>query len=269
MNLQTGDFSRNQWGMVAGSAGQSPARICENEPAMKNVLAQHSSAWDALEEQISYHFMQRELLREAMTHRSFANEINSGEVSDYERLEFLGDAVLDLVVSRCLLRDYPHFNEGELTRLRAEVVAEPGLAALARQLRLGECLLLGRGEELSGGREKNSLLADAMESLSGALFSDGGFDRAAGVLEPLLIPLLKSAAGRAGQDFKTRLQEFYQAHQGSLPVYRLAAASGPDHQRSYTIEVFLDGRLSGAGEGPTKKKAEQEAARRALAALGE
>ncbi len=204
-----------------------------------------------------------------MTHRSFANEINAGDVSDYERLEFLGDAVLDLVVSRCLLRDYPHFNEGELTRLRAEVVAEPGLAVLARQLRLGECLLLGRGEELSGGREKASLLADAMESLAGALFSDAGFDRAARVLEPLLIPLLTAAAGRAGQDYKTRLQELYQARQGVLPVYRLAASSGPDHQRCYTVEVFLDGQRFGSGEGPTKKKAEQEAARRALAALDE
>ena len=204
-----------------------------------------------------------------MSHGSFANEAGPGESGDYERLEFLGDAVLDLVVSRCLLRDYPHFKEGELTRLRAEVVAEPGLAELARQLQLGECLLLGRGEELSGGREKASLLADVMESLAGAIFSDGGFDRAVEVLEPLLLPLLKSAAGRTGQDYKTRLQELYQAREGLLPAYRLAAVSGPDHLRSYTVEVYLNGQLTGAGDGPTKKKAEQEAARRALAALGE
>lgn len=236
---------------------------------MKDYLSRYASAWDALELQISYHFSERELLREAMTHRSFANETADSQISDYERLEFLGDAVLDLVVSRCLLRDYPHFNEGELTRLRAEVVAEPGLAALARQLKLGECLLLGRGEQLSGGRAKSSLLADVMESLAGAIFSDGGFDRAVEVLEPLLIPLLQTAAGRTGQDYKTRLQELYQARQGLLPVYRLVAASGPDHQRRYMVEVFLDGQLFGTGEGPTKKKAEQEAARCALLALGQ
>ncbi|MCK4535816.1 MAG: ribonuclease III [Desulfuromonadales bacterium] len=236
---------------------------------MNEVLSRHAPAWEALEGRILYHFVQRELLREAMTHSSFANEAGCGELSDYERLEFLGDAVLDLVISQCLLRDYPHFNEGDLTRLRAEVVAEPGLAGLARQLQLGECLLLGRGEELSGGRDKTSLLADTLESLFGAVFTDGGFDRAAEVLEPLLVPLLKSAASRSGQDYKTRLQEYYQARQGMLPVYHLAAASGPDHQRRYTVEVLLDGELFGSGEGPTKKKAEQEAARCALAALGE
>ena len=236
---------------------------------MKDLPPRLVSAWDALEARLVYQFSNPELLREAMTHGSFANEAGAGESSDYERLEFLGDAVLDLVVSGCLLRDYPHLKEGELTRLRAEVVAEPGLAELARQLQLGECLLLGRGEELSGGREKASLLADVMESLAGAIFSDGGYGRAVQVLEPLLLPLLKSAAGRTGQDYKTRLQELYQAREGLLPVYRLAAASGPDHRRSYRVEVYLNGQLFGSGEGPTKKKAEQEAASCALAALGE
>jgi ribonuclease-3 len=236
---------------------------------MKEILSRNAEAWEALEARICYRFEQRDLLREAMTHRSFANESGSGEIADYERLEFLGDAVLDLVISKCLLRDYPHYDEGELTRLRAEVVAEAGLAGLARQLHLGECLLLGRGEDLSGGRNKASLLADALEALIGAVFTDGGFERTVEVLEPLLLPLVQAAAGRSGQDYKTRLQELYQARQGMLPVYRLAATSGPDHQRRYTVEVFLDGELFGTGEGPTKKKAEQEAARRALTALGE
>lgn len=235
---------------------------------MDAAVARYVLAWETLEKHVAYRFTQPDLLREAMTHRSFANEFPSAQSTDYERLEFLGDAVLDLVVSRCLLREFPDFNEGELTRLRAEVVAEPSLAGLARQLRLGECLLLGRGEERSGGREKSSLLADALESLFGAIFSDGGFEEAATVIEPLLLPLVRSAASCSGQDFKTRLQELYQAQHGTLPVYRLAEAVGPDHDRRYTVEVYLDTRLFGIGTGTTKKKAEQEAARQALAALG-
>jgi ribonuclease-3 len=235
---------------------------------MQDLISRHTPAWDALEARIAYRFAQRDLLQEAMTHRSFANELAAYASADYERFEFLGDAVLDLVVSRCLLREFPDFNEGELTRLRAEVVAEPSLATLARQLQLGSCLLLGRGEARSGGCEKDSLLADALEALFGAIFTDGGFDRAAEVIEPLLLPLLKTAAQRTGQDFKTRLQEFYQAQQGLLPVYRLVAATGPDHERQYTVEVYLDSQLFGCGVGTTKKKAEQEAARQALATLG-
>jgi len=224
-------------------------------------------AWVDLEKRINYAFSDRNWLREAMTHRSFANEAGLTARSDYERLEFLGDAVLDLVASRCLLREFPEAQEGELTRLRAEVVAEPSLAGLARQLNLGGCLLLGRGEERSRGREKDSLLADALEALFGAIFTDGGFERSVKVMEPLLLPLLKTAAMRTGQDFKTRLQEICQAQGGNLPVYRLVEASGPDHERRYTVEVDLDGERCGTGTGTTKKKAEQEAARQALAGL--
>ena len=224
-------------------------------------------AWDDLEKRLNYTFADRRWLREAMTHRSFANEAVPEEVADYERLEFLGDAVLDLVASRCLLREFPDAREGELTRLRAEVVAEPCLAGLARTLDLGRCLLVGRGEERSGGREKDSLLADALEALFGAVFTDSDFERAAGVMEPLLLPLLKKASRRTGQDYKTRLQEFCQAHGGNLPVYRLVEASGPDHERRYAVEVDIDGERCGTGGGTTKKKAEQEAARQALAVL--
>lgn len=235
---------------------------------MDNDVLDFSPAWETLEKRVAYRFAQRELLCEAMTHRSYANEFPERVSADYERFEFLGDAVLDLVVSRCLLRDFPDFKEGELTRLRAEVVAEPSLARLARQLELGACLLLGRGEERSGGRDKSSLLADALEAFFGAIFTDGGFDQTSAVIEPLLVPLLQAAAKRSGHDFKTRLQEFYQAQHGQLPVYRLAEASGPDHERQYTVEVYLDSHLFGTGVGTTKKKAEQAAARQALTALG-
>lgn len=224
-------------------------------------------AWEVLEKRLNYMFSDRNWLREAMTHRSFANEVAPSGKSDYERLEFLGDAVLDLVASRCLLREFPDAREGELTRLRAEVVAEPSLASLARALDLGPCLLVGRGEERSGGREKDSLLADALESLFGAMFTDGGFDRSVAVIEPLLLPLLRKASQRTGQDYKTRLQELSQAQGINLPVYRLVEASGPDHKRRYAVEVDLDGARCGTGTGTTKKKAEQEAARQALLAL--
>lgn len=234
---------------------------------MDDLLHPEHPAWDALEERIAYRFADRGLLLEAMTHRSYANEMTSREIPDYERFEFLGDAVLDLVVSRCLLRDFPGCNEGELTRLRAEVVAEGSLARLAGSLRLGEALLLGRGEERSGGRRKTSLLADAIEALFGAIFTDGGFERAAEVIEPLLLPLVAAASQRSGHDFKTRLQEACQARQQTLPIYRLAEASGPDHERQYRVEVYLETRLCGTGIGSTKKKAEQDAARQALRTL--
>lgn len=234
---------------------------------MQDVILQYRPIWGALEARISYRFTQPLLLQEAMTHRSFANEAAADGFADYERLEFLGDAVLDLVASRCLMRDFPDLNEGELTRLRAEVVAEPSLAALARDLDLGRCMLLGRGEERSGGRTRASLLADAVEALFGAVFIDSGFEQASAVIEPLLLPLLQKASKLSGHDYKTRLQELCQARHQVLPIYRLTEASGPDHNRRYRVAVFLEGELCGEGDGTTKKKAEQAAARQALERL--
>ncbi len=235
---------------------------------MQDVILRHLSIWEGLEARIGYCFTQRSLLQEAMTHRSFANEAGEHGLADYERLEFLGDAVLDLVASRCLMRDFPDLNEGDLTRLRAEVVAEPSLALLARHLDLGSCMLLGRGEERSGGRSRESLLADAVEALFGAIFSDSGFEQATAVIEPLLLPLLQEASKRSGHDYKTRLQELFQADHQTLPVYRLIEAIGPDHCRRYRVAVYLEGELCGEGDGTTKKKAEQAAARQALERLG-
>ena len=235
---------------------------------MQDVISRHLSIWEGLEARIGYCFTQRSLLQEAMTHRSFANEADEYGLADYERLEFLGDAVLDLVVSCCLMRDFPDLNEGDLTRLRAEVVAEPSLASLARHLDLGSCMLLGRGEERSGGRSRESLLADAVEALFGAIFSDSDFEQATAVIEPLLLPLLQEASKRSGHDYKTRLQELCQADYQTLPVYRLIEAVGPDHCRRYRVAVYLEGELRGEGDGTTKKKAEQAAARQALERLG-
>lgn len=223
--------------------------------------------WQTIEEAIGYAFRDRALLAEAMTHRSYANE-RQESLPDNERLEFLGDAVLDLVISQYLLASLPDSPEGELTRIRADVVALPSLARLAKELRLGAGLLLGRGEERSGGRDKPSLLADALEALFGAIFTDGGFEAARTVVLPLFVPLLQQASVDEGQDFKSRLQEVLQASQRGLPVYQLTETSGPAHERVYRIDVLINERTFGSGQGRTKKSAEQSAAKAALAELG-
>lgn len=225
------------------------------------------SVWDDLEQRIGHRFADRELLARALTHRSYANERRNPLIGDNERLEFLGDAVLDLIIGCQLYTAHPHADEGELSRLRAELVSAPSLARLARGLQLGDCLLLGRGEDRSGGRDRENLQADAFEAVIGALFLDAGYSAAETVVRRLFAPQLESAPAAAGQDFKTRLQERLQAERQLRPTYVLVAASGPDHQRHYQVEVLASGAVLGRGEGSTKKRAEQDAARRALARL--
>lgn len=222
----------------------------------------------SLEGSIRYIFRQPLLLREALTHKSFSNELPGRGLAQNERLEFLGDAVLNLAVSHRLFEDFPEFSEGELTRIRAEVVSEPGLAVVARGLDLGGCLLLGRGEERSGGQEKDSLLADALEAVLGAVFCDGGLAAVRPVIGELFaIQIAAAVARKVGIDFKTRLQEVLQSGGGRPPEYLIVEAEGPDHQRVYTIEVRCGGETLGCGRGRTKKAAEQEAARQALERL--
>jgi ribonuclease III len=224
---------------------------------------------EALQRRIDYFFDNSALLRESLTHKSFSNEHPGKSFPHNERLEFLGDAVLDLVVSRGIFRDFPALPEGELTRIRAEVVSESGLAAVARDLDLGNCLLLGRGEERSGGRDKESLVADALEALLGAIFCDGGFERVAAVIEALFGSAVAfSASRKTGIDHKTRLQEVLQARYGQPPTYVLIRTEGPDHQRLYTVEVCLAEQTIGVGQGRNKKAAEQAAAAEALAHMG-
>lgn len=222
----------------------------------------------SLQERIGYRFTDPLLLREAVTHKSFSNECQSETLAHNERLEFLGDAVLDLAISHLVFRDFLRLPEGELTRIRAEVVNERRLAAVGRELDLGACLLLGRGEDRSGGRDKESLLADALEALLGAVFCDGGYQSACQVIEHLFRSVVAGAVARkAGLDHKTRLQEVLQARHGLPPAYVLTATEGPDHQRQYSVEVRFGGETIGRGRGRTKKAAEQEAAREALARL--
>ncbi len=219
---------------------------------------------DLLEENLGYRFTDRFRLVEALTHRSYANEAATASAIDNERLEFLGDAVLSLVVSACLLRHFPDAAEGSLTHHRADLVNATSLAALGRSLHLGDYLRLGRGEERSGGSDKDNLLADALEAVLGAIFLDGGYHSAAAVVERLFGAALHVSIGAGEADAKTRLQEFLQARQQTRPAYRLVAASGPDHQRSYEVEVLVNGRVLGTGTGGSKKRAEQIAAGEAL-----
>lgn len=235
------------------------------KPSAKSV----KDHWQRLEESLGYSFQERALLAEAMTHRSYANESHALDLPDNERLEFLGDAVLDLVISQHLMETLPDSREGDLTRIRAEVVALPSLARLARSLDIGSGLLLGKGEEASGGRTKPSLLADALEALFGAVFTDGGYDSARAAIMPLFVPLLQQASIVEGQDYKSRLQEILQSTQQELPVYTLIETTGPAHERFYRIDVLIDGCAYGSGQGRTKKSAEQAAAQATLLLLDE
>lgn len=218
-----------------------------------------------LERRLGYRFHDRALLEAALTHRSHAQE-SGGEIQ-YERLEFLGDAVLGLAAAERLYRALPAEAEGELSRLKAWVVSAESLARYAEALGLGELLRLGVGEERTGGRRKRSLLADALEAVFGAVYLDGGATAARALLAPYLEEALAADPGRAG-DAKTRLQEAAQARGWELPAYRIAGESGPDHAKRFVVEVLVRGEVAGRGEGGSKKEAQQAAAAAALASRG-
>ncbi len=226
--------------------------------------------FEELQERVGYRFKDRGLLEHALTHKSRAAEDASGGVADNESLEFLGDAVLGLVVAEMLFRQYPHYNEGQKSKIKASVVSTQALARRAEQIQLGDHLLLGRGEEKTGGRFKQALLADGYEALIAALYLDGGMPAAAGFLERELGDAIASGAGETvvGQDYKSALQERLQALGQPLPEYRVAAESGPDHRKEFTIDVVVAGEIVGTASGKAKKEAEQEAARLALDRLG-
>jgi ribonuclease-3 len=218
-----------------------------------------------LEKRLGYRFRRPELFALALTHRSHANE--RGVEDNYERLEFLGDAVLGLVTAAWLYRRHAGLPEGELSKRKAQLVSRATLAARAEALGLGEALRLGVGEERSGGRQKASLLADALEAVFGAVYVEGGLAPAARVIEPMLEAALDPRPGEdspLATDAKTHLQELAQARGRELPEYRVAAAEGPDHNRVFTVECWLDGVCAGRGSGGSKKIAEQRAAADAL-----
>ncbi len=217
---------------------------------------------------LGYSFKNPDLLKQALTHRSFINECEIAEEEHNERLEFLGDAVVDLSVGSQLMERLPQVREGELSKLRAMVVSEASLAYSASQIDLGNFLRLGKGEEKSGGRLKASILADAFEALLGAIFLDGGYDQVDLVIRRLLGALVESAVeGDLESDHKTRLQEFIQRVHKIMPVYKVVEEHGPDHAKVFKVAVYLGEKELAVAEGASKKMAEQRAARLAMKTL--
>jgi ribonuclease-3 len=270
-------FSLNPLGETAISVRNEDAadavRIIDShrEQVGGGIVVPLSQEFDALEARIGYRFKDRGLLEHALTHKSKAHEDPSGGVADNESMEFLGDAVLGLVVAEALFRSFPKYNEGQKSKIKANLVSTAALAEMAEGLGLGDHMILGRGEEKTGGRRKPALLADTCEALIAALYLDGGFETARAFIVRELAPHLEEArqSGYFGRDHKSRLQERAQSLGRSLPLYRVAAETGPEHRKLFAVQVLVDDEVLAEGEGRTKKDAEQEAARLALGRLAD
>lgn len=209
-------------------------------------------------------FSNIELLRTALTHSSFVNEHRSDEYQDNERLEFLGDAVLQLAMSEFIYKNFANYTEGEMTKLRAQHVCEPALVTYANRLNLGKYLRLGKGEETSGGRSRPAILADAFEAVLGAIFLDQGYQAVYKFLDQVVFPYLKDGNFVNVIDYKSKLQELVQADNNRSIRYEIVDAIGPAHQRTFVSEVYMDNIKMGVGSGHSKKEAEQNAAKAAL-----
>ena len=216
-----------------------------------------------LEEKIGYEFKEKKLLLQALTHSSFSNEQKINKCRDYERLEFLGDAVLELLSSQFFFETYPEMSEGQMTRLRSSMVCEPALAFCARDLSLGDYILLGKGEEATGGRERDSIVSDVMEAVIGAVYLDGGIEEARSFVQKYILSDLENK--QLFYDSKTLLQEKMQK-MGKDIAYELVEESGPDHDKVFTVELRIDGVTVGKGQGRNKKAAQQQAAYQVLLA---
>jgi ribonuclease-3 len=221
--------------------------------------------YEILEGKIGYRFKDQKVLENALVHKSYVNENASAGLTNNQRLEFLGDAVLDLVISHLLMEKFPKLHEGELSMTRAEMVSEGAVADVAAGIALGEWLFLGRGEENTGGRHKPSLLADALEAMIAAVYLDGGFSAAFDVVSKLFVPRIAAIEEPPGfTDFKTRLQERAQALRKQTPRYEVTAERGPDHNKLFEVMVSIGGRIYSRQGGKSKKEAEQRAAAAAL-----
>lgn len=233
--------------------------------------SQHPAAdLEALQRVLGHRFRDLDLLRRALTHSSYVNEHPEDEIGDNQRLEFLGDAVIDFVAGAWVYRHYPDFKEGRMTRLRAALVRTRTLARLARQVGIGKALQLGHGEEEAGGRERDANLCDAFEAVVGALYLDGGLVDTEAFVEPLIGPVAEATlAAEADWDAKSRLQEWSQAELGVTPHYHIVAEKGPDHAKTFVAEVLLGKKLAGQGMGRSKQAAEQVAAQAAWESLME
>jgi ribonuclease III len=216
---------------------------------------------------IDIHFENEKLLKQAFTHSSYVNEHRRKPYEDNERLEFLGDAVLELTVSQFLFKKYPMMSEGELTKLRAAIVCEPSLVSFANELGFGQLILLGKGEEMTGGRERPALLADVFEAFIGALFLDKGIETVIQYLTKVVFPKINEGAFSHVMDFKSQLQELIQRDGTGVIEYRVLHEKGPAHNKEFVSRVLLNGEELGTGTGKSKKEAEQHAAQMALEVL--
>ena len=221
---------------------------------------------ETLEAKLGYTFHDRTLLENALTHSSYANENHSPDGSN-ERLEFLGDSILGMVTAEFLYKEHPDLPEGDLTRKRAALVREESLVEVADRLELGSYLKLGKGEAQGGGRERPSIRADAVEAVLAALYLDGGLAEAKGIIHRFILD--REAEKAANRDFKTALQELVQRESGQVLAYRLTGESGPDHDKTFSVAVDLNGRTVGEGRGRSKKDAEQMAAKAAIEEIKE
>ena len=219
-----------------------------------------------LEQGLGYTFRNKALLENALTHSSYANENRERHLPDNERLEFLGDSILGFVVAEYVYRNFPDKPEGELTRIRADLVCERNLAEAAATIELGSYLLLGHGEEQGGGRKRDSIVSDAMESVIAASFMDGGFAAAKEIIDRLILSNIPKGRPR-NFDYKTAFQELVQRKKDQQIHYELTGESGPDHDKHFEVEVLLNGKAVGRGVGSSKKRAEQAAAEAAIEAL--
>ena len=217
---------------------------------------------EELENKIGYRFKNYKLLKQSMTHSSYANEHRINKLTNNERLEFLGDAVLEIITSEYLYKNYPKLHEGDLTKMRASIVCEQTLALSSKEIDLGKYLFLGKGEELTGGRERNSIISDAMEALIGALYLDGGFEGAKNFIDKYILCDIKNK--QLFYDSKTILQEVVQSDYSEELQYVVVAEEGPDHDKSFVVKAMIGEKEIGMGKGKTKKAAEQQAAYDAL-----
>jgi ribonuclease III, bacterial len=219
-----------------------------------------------LENQIKYHFSEISILMHALTHSSYANEMRLEKEKNNERLEFLGDAVLELVTSEAVYKEYAHLSEGDLTKLRASIVCEQTLSACARDLNIGDYILLGKGEDISGGRNRDSILSDTLEAIIGAIYLDGGFTNAKEFIKCFILADVKNK--ELFFDSKTILQEIIQNDNNKQILrYKLVSENGPDHNKVFKVAVCIGEKEIGYGTGRTKKAAEQEAANQAIQTL--
>lgn len=221
-----------------------------------------------LQELMDYKFKDRSFLIRALTHSSYSNENKKEKLKNNERLEFLGDSVLGLIISEYLFSHYANLEEGQLTKIRAKIVCEASLGSASKALKLGEFMLFGRGEELTGGRERTSILSDAFEALIAAIFLDGGMEEARAFVLRRLDAVIKDAVeGKLFVDYKTRLQEVIQIQKGNRIKYEIVREEGPDHSKIFYTEVRLNDVTIGVGSGHSKKESEQEAAKHGLKRL--